>query len=317
MLIVLGIAMIGAFLFSRAICGRSIARSPCAGGGGGDLTRTVDAAGRDEIADLLRALQTMQASLSEVVHEVRTHAEAVATARARSLGNHDLSSRTESQAASLEETAASMTELTGIVGKSAEHAQYAAQLARDASEVASAGGGDDRRRPDDGRHRREFGEGRRDHRRDRRHRVPDQHPRAERGRRGGAGRRAGRGFAVVASEVRSRSAARPPRRRSRGSSSNRRSASIGRGADRPRGRLDPRDRRRGRARDHDRRRDLVGIAEQSAGIQQVNVAVAQMDEATQRNAALVEQASAATQALAEQANALRRAVAVFRLPQAA
>jgi methyl-accepting chemotaxis protein-1 (serine sensor receptor) len=91
----------------------------------------------------------------------------------------------------------------------------------------------------------------------------------------------------------------------------------GRGADRPRGRLDPRDRRRGRARDHDRRRDLVGIAEQSAGIQQVNVAVAQMDEATQRNAALVEQASAATQALAEQANALRRAVAVFRLPQAA
>lgn len=57
--------------------------------------------------------------------------------------------------------------------------------------------------------------------------------------------------------------------------------------------------------------------EQSDGIQQVNVAVTQMDEATQRNAALVEQASAATQALAEQASALRHAVAVFRLPQAA
>ncbi len=57
--------------------------------------------------------------------------------------------------------------------------------------------------------------------------------------------------------------------------------------------------------------------EQSGGIQQVNVAVTQMDEATQRNAALVEQASAATQALAEQASALRQAVAVFRLPQAA
>lgn len=57
--------------------------------------------------------------------------------------------------------------------------------------------------------------------------------------------------------------------------------------------------------------------EQSGGIQQVNVAVTQMDEATQRNAALVEQASAATQALAEQASALRHAVAVFRLPQAA
>jgi methyl-accepting chemotaxis protein-1 (serine sensor receptor) len=203
MLIVLGIAMIGAFLFSRAICGRSIARSPVAGGGGGDLTRTVDAAGRDEIADLLRALQTMQASLSEVVHEVRTHAEAVATAAEIASGNHDLSSRTESQAASLEETAASMTELTGIVGKSAEHAQYAAHWRATRPRSRRRAAGDDRRRPDDGRHRREFGEGRRDHRRDRRHRVPDQHPRAERGRRGGAGRRAGRGFAVVASEVRS------------------------------------------------------------------------------------------------------------------
>ncbi len=57
--------------------------------------------------------------------------------------------------------------------------------------------------------------------------------------------------------------------------------------------------------------------EQSGGIQQVNVAVTQMDEGTQRNAALVEQASAATQAPAEQANALRHAAAVFRLPQAA
>ncbi|KWF29372.1 methyl-accepting chemotaxis protein [Burkholderia pseudomultivorans] len=57
--------------------------------------------------------------------------------------------------------------------------------------------------------------------------------------------------------------------------------------------------------------------EQSGGIQQVNIAVTQMDEATQRNAALVEQASAATQSLAEQAHALRQAVSVFRLREAA
>ncbi|WP_175695609.1 methyl-accepting chemotaxis sensory transducer [Burkholderia ambifaria] len=56
--------------------------------------------------------------------------------------------------------------------------------------------------------------------------------------------------------------------------------------------------------------------EQSGGIQQANVAVTQMDEATQRHPAPVEQASAATQALAEQANVLRHAVAAFRLPQA-
>ncbi|WP_186249095.1 MULTISPECIES: methyl-accepting chemotaxis protein, partial [unclassified Burkholderia] len=143
MLVVLGVAMVGVFLFSRAIlrpldravaCAQAVAE--------GDLTRDVDAAGRDEIADLLRALQTMQASLSGVVLEVRTHAEAVATASAQiASGNHDLSARTEAQAASLEETAASMTELTGIVRQSAEHAQHAAQLARDASNIAAAGGG--------------------------------------------------------------------------------------------------------------------------------------------------------------------------------
>ena len=80
MLVVLGVAMVGAFLFSRAIlrpldravaCAQAVAE--------GDLTRR-RRAGRDEIADLLRALQTMQTSLSGVVLEVRTHAEAVATA---------------------------------------------------------------------------------------------------------------------------------------------------------------------------------------------------------------------------------------------
>ncbi|TDA46534.1 methyl-accepting chemotaxis protein, partial [Burkholderia pyrrocinia] len=143
MLVVLGVAMVGAYLFSRAIL-RPLDRAvACAQAvAGGDLTRTVDTSGRDEIADLLRALQTMQTSLSGVVLEVRTHAEAVATASAQiASGNHDLSSRTESQAASLAETTASMTELTGIVRQSAEHAQHAAQLARDASNIASAGGG--------------------------------------------------------------------------------------------------------------------------------------------------------------------------------
>lgn len=53
--------------------------------------------------------------------------------------------------------------------------------------------------------------------------------------------------------------------------------------------------------------------EQRSGIEQVNLAVTQMDEVTQQNAALVEQASAAAQALAGQAASLRDAVAVFRL----
>jgi hypothetical protein len=53
--------------------------------------------------------------------------------------------------------------------------------------------------------------------------------------------------------------------------------------------------------------------EQTTGIEQVNMAVSQMDEVTQQNAALVEQASAAAQSMAEQATALREAVAVFRI----
>ncbi|CAJ6528721.1 methyl-accepting chemotaxis protein [Burkholderia pseudomallei] len=53
--------------------------------------------------------------------------------------------------------------------------------------------------------------------------------------------------------------------------------------------------------------------EQSVGIEQVNRAVAQMDNVTQQNAALVEEASAAAHALAEQAHALHGAVAVFSL----
>jgi hypothetical protein len=57
--------------------------------------------------------------------------------------------------------------------------------------------------------------------------------------------------------------------------------------------------------------------EQSGGIDQVNRAVAQMDEVTQQNAALVEQAAAAAGSLEEQAKHLTRAVSVFKLRQGA
>jgi methyl-accepting chemotaxis protein len=53
--------------------------------------------------------------------------------------------------------------------------------------------------------------------------------------------------------------------------------------------------------------------EQSAGIEQVNLAIAQMDQVTQQNAALVEEAAAAAAAMADQAEQLKGAVAVFEL----
>jgi methyl-accepting chemotaxis protein len=52
-------------------------------------------------------------------------------------------------------------------------------------------------------------------------------------------------------------------------------------------------------------------AEQTSGITQVNLAVGQMDEMTQQNAALVEEAAAASESLDEQAKALQRLVAFF------
>ncbi len=319
MLVVLAVAMLGAFLFSRAILKPLDAAVACAKAvADGDLTREVDAAGKDEIADLLRALRTMQAGLSAVVREVRTHAESVATASAQiAAGNYDLSARTESQAASLEETAASMEQLTGVVQQSAEHAQHAAQLAHDASGIATSGGDVMAQAVDtmggiadsaakvgeiiaviDG--------------------IAFQtnilalNAAVEAARAG----EQGRGFAVVAAEVRTlaqRSAAAAKEIKTLIEHSTQRvdagAALIGRAGESI--------------------REIVGAVqrvtaivgeisaasqEQSGGIHQVNRAVTQMDEATQRNAALVEQASAATQALAEQASALRHAVAVFRLP---
>lgn len=318
MLVVLGIAMIGSVLFSRAILRPLDTAVACAKAvAGGDLTRTVDTAGRDEIADLLRALQTMQASLTGVVLDVRAHAESVAAASAQiAAGNHDLSARTEAQAASIEETAASMAQLTGVVRQSAEHAQHAAQLANDASDVASSGGSvmSEAIATMSG--------------------IADSSAKVgeiiavidgiafqtnilalnaavEAARAG----EQGRGFAVVATEVRTlaqRSAAAAKEIKMLIEQSTQRvdagAALIGRAGESI--------------------HEIVGAVqrvttivgeisaasqEQSGGIHQVNIAVNQMDDATQRNAALVEQASAATQALAEQARALRHAVSVFKL----
>ncbi|MCV0440784.1 MAG: methyl-accepting chemotaxis protein [Hydrogenophaga sp.] len=107
----------------------------------GDLSSAIQAQGRDEVAQLLRSLSTMQASLSSVVTRVRLGSESVSTASAEiAQGNQDLSSRTESQASALEETAASMEELSSTVRQNADNAQQANQLAQTASTVAMQGG---------------------------------------------------------------------------------------------------------------------------------------------------------------------------------
>ncbi|WP_304622807.1 methyl-accepting chemotaxis protein [Roseateles cellulosilyticus] len=107
----------------------------------GDLRTHIDAQGRDEIAELLQALEQMNDGLTRIVGQVRQGADAILTGAGEiANGNADLSQRTEQQAASLEETAASMEQMNATVRQNAETARTATQLAQSASSVAVRGG---------------------------------------------------------------------------------------------------------------------------------------------------------------------------------
>jgi len=287
----------------------------------GDLTVQIDARGRDEVAELLRALQTMKESLGRVVGEVRANAEGVALASTQiAQGNMDLSSRTEEQASALEETAASMEQLSSTVKQNADNARLADQLAKGASTVATQGG-------------EVVGEvietmkGINDSSR----RIADiigvidgiafqtnilaLNAAVEAARAG----EQGRGFAVVASEVRglaqrSAEAAKEIKELITASVDQ-----IGHGAelaDKAGATMTE------VVQSIVRVSDIMGeinsaSVEQSAGVTQVGEAVAQMDHNTQQNAALVEESAAAAESLKEQAQRLVEAVAVFRLEREA
>ena len=107
----------------------------------GDLTQTVEASGKDEVADLLRAIGTMQAGLRQLVAQVHQGVEHVGSASSQiASANKDLSGRTEAQASALEQSAAAMEELTSAIAINADNAQEARTLAVNASTVAEAGG---------------------------------------------------------------------------------------------------------------------------------------------------------------------------------
>ncbi|TAH09948.1 MAG: HAMP domain-containing protein, partial [Curvibacter sp.] len=90
----------------------------------GDLTHALRAQGTDEPAQLLAAMESMRLDLVQVVSNVRSGSESVATASAEiAQGNHDLSARTEQQASALEQTAASMEELGSTVKQNADSAR--------------------------------------------------------------------------------------------------------------------------------------------------------------------------------------------------
>ena len=159
----------------------------------GDLSTAIESSGRDETAQLLAAMAAMSANLRQVVGAVRSGVDSVTTASTQiASGNQDLSARTEQQASNLQETASSMEELTSTIQQNADNAKQANQLAAAASETASRGGAVVQRVVgDDERDHRSQQAHRRHHPGDRRHRVPDQHPGAQRSGRGGARRRTG------------------------------------------------------------------------------------------------------------------------------
>ncbi len=288
----------------------------------GDLSRSPSllSRSRDEIGQLLQAMDAMRESLSGTISRIRHAADSIGTASTEiASGNQDLSRRTEQAASSLQVTANSMEELTATVQHSAESARQANQLAASAAEVAQRGGevvaevvstmdaiSDSSRRIGD-----IIGtiDG-----------IAFQtnilalNAAVEAARAG----EQGRGFAVVASEVRSlaqRSAAAAREIKGLIGSSMERVESGSRlvaDAGQTMGKI---------VDSVQRVTDMVAeissaAAEQSGGIGQVNRSVGQLDQVTQQNAALVEQSAAAAESLRDQATQLGELVGTFRLASA-
>ncbi|HIC7968295.1 TPA: methyl-accepting chemotaxis protein [Enterobacter ludwigii] len=285
----------------------------------GDLVKRIEVQGANEMGELADSLRHMQGELVRTVGDVRNGANAIYSGASEiAMGNNDLSSRTEQQAASLEETAASMEQLTATVKQNAENARQASNLALSASETAQKGG-----------------------------KVVDNVVQTMRDIAGSSQKIAdiisvidgiafqtnilalnaaveaarageqGRGFAVVAGEVRNlaqRSAQAAREIKSLIEDSVGRvevGSTLVESAGETMGEI---------VNAVTRVTDIMGeIAsasdEQSRGIDQVGLAVAEMDRVTQQNASLVEESAAAAAALEEQASRLTQAVAVFRIQQ--
>ncbi|SEJ87235.1 aerotaxis receptor [Paraburkholderia diazotrophica] len=107
----------------------------------GDLTQDLTIARHDDLGDVLQALNQLKANLAAIVFDVRSQIGGMLDAAHEiSTGNVDLARRTEMQAASLEETAATMEQLTTTVQANADTTVRALDLARDAQAAAALGG---------------------------------------------------------------------------------------------------------------------------------------------------------------------------------
>ena len=107
----------------------------------GDLSKTVNVESRDEIGQLLVTLHKMQNNLRHLISQIQVSAESINNgAQEISAGNTNLSQRTEEQASNLEETASSMEQMASTVKQNAENAKQANIMANEASAIALKGG---------------------------------------------------------------------------------------------------------------------------------------------------------------------------------
>jgi methyl-accepting chemotaxis protein len=136
------LAIAAAIIITRSIvrplgAAVNVARTVAAG----DLTSDIQVTSKDETGQLMQALKDMNTALQTMVGEVRSGSDTIASASSEiASGNLELSSRTEQQASSLEETASSMEEMTSTVKQNADNARQANGLAATASDVARKGG---------------------------------------------------------------------------------------------------------------------------------------------------------------------------------
>jgi methyl-accepting chemotaxis protein len=270
-----------------------------------------------DTTSLMHAMKRMRDSLVDIVGQVHTSTATIASASGQiASGNLDLSSRTEQQAASLEETAASMEELTATVRRNSEHAREATAVAGSASVVSERAGTvvgevvDTMRAINDASQKIveiisvidgiAFQTN-----------ILALNAAVEAARAG----EQGRGFAVVASEVRSlasRSAMAAKEIKALIGSSVEQVAVGNRLVEEAGSTM-------GDVVDSVKRVSAImneimtASGEQATGIEQINIALTQMDQVTQQNAALVEEAAAAAESMREQAEALVGAVSVFKL----
>jgi methyl-accepting chemotaxis protein len=285
--------------------------------GDGDLEVAVDTSRGDEIGAVQRALAGMRDALRGIVGQVRQSAESIQVASTEvASGNADLSHRTEETASNLQQTAGSLQQLTANVRQSADAAAQANQLAASAQSVAQRGGAVVRQVVDT-----------MDQINAASKRIADiigtidgiafqtnilaLNAAVEAARAG----EQGRGFAVVASEVRSLAQRSAEAAREIkvliGSSVDKveTGARLVQDAGSTMGEI---------VASVQRVTDVIGeisaaASEQSSGIAQVNGAVADLDQMTQQNAALVEEGAAAAESLKDQARRLTASMQVFRL----